>query len=321
VNITQLVITWVPDPGNSNNLDRVALSTTTLWSGSDNTSPITIPDATHPLSGTGILPAGNTLTLTLNYKKIPDTNTPGDNSVEVTFDNGCQVTGYNWSPTATPTLTPTNTPTPTHTPTPTPTPSNTPTRTPTPTATPTLTPTATATDTPTPTHTPTHTATMTPTSTATKTPTHTPTNTNTSTATPVCGLITLGTYNITGTSTTATITITNGGSSTITIQTITIDWDPGAGNSNNIQSVALGTATLWAGSINTTPVILGGTAHPWTDTTATDFQIASSAAGTITVTFKKAPSVTPTPTPTPSGAFTNAITFDFGSGCQITQVK
>jgi hypothetical protein len=76
-------------------LNSVVLYTTTLWSGSEGSSPVTIPDATHPMSGTGSIPANNTVTLTLTFDSPPMTYTVGDNTIQFTLSSGCQVTGHN----------------------------------------------------------------------------------------------------------------------------------------------------------------------------------------------------------------------------------
>jgi len=53
------------------------------------------PNAAHPMTGLGSIPGGNALALTLNFANTPQTNEPGDNSIQVKFTNGSQVTGNN----------------------------------------------------------------------------------------------------------------------------------------------------------------------------------------------------------------------------------
>ncbi len=87
--LTQLVITWVP--GNGNSLDSVTLGSTSLWTtgnSSTNSSPVTI-------SVSGTISAGSTATLTLTYKKTPATSAAGDNTIQITVNSTCQITGSN----------------------------------------------------------------------------------------------------------------------------------------------------------------------------------------------------------------------------------
>ena len=178
------------------------------------------------------------------------------------------------------------------------------------------------TETPTVTNTPTatRTPTITPTPTRTYTPSTTPTPSLTPTNTPVCSLITLGTYNISDTSYTATITITNGGSSNILLNTITLAWNPDTGNHGAdlyLIQMSSSATNLWTGAVNTSPVTIGNGSYPWSDTNASGRQILAHTTVTVTLTFKKPPDTTSTPVPPATSS--NTITFNFEAGCQVSQ--
>lgn len=203
-------------------------------------------------------------------------------------------------------ITPTITRTPTITNTPTRTGSPTPSRTPTPSATQIGAPTATRSQTPS------RTATTNPTATKSNTATNTgqppaPTATTapsaTATTPPAC-LVSAGSINVSGDS--LTLTLTNNGTAMLPINELIVNWP--ATTSQQMQSVKLGTATLWSGSDSNPPSTFPDE-FKWSGN-ATDRQIPAGGARTLTLAFRE--------TLDASGY---TITVTFHTGCQVSVSK